>query len=202
MKKKLISVSFLVAFVVLATGCGHGEGYIKVVSGDMPQMGNWDGVYFSEAYGRMELSQNGDVVVGLYEGERYRGKIEGKPDGDVLHFKWTQWNEDLNGKTRETNGHGYFRYVIVEEGTAQKSRPTHYVKGEWGYLAANSGHKWEAIRFPEGTKKTLTMQETSAEKQVNSNPLDSTSGSSSVGSSSSSDSGDGAAPNEDAGGLF
>ncbi|MBN2530253.1 MAG: hypothetical protein JXR76_27935 [Deltaproteobacteria bacterium] len=167
MKSKMIKWSLLGVLVLLATGCGGNEGYKKLVAGTMPEMGTWDGVYFSEAYGRMELSDNGNgTIIGLYEGERFHGKIEGVPEGDLMNFQWTQWNEDLNGKSRQTKGHGYFRYTVKEEGTAEKSRLTHYIEGEWGYLDANSGNAWSCVKFPQNTKKILTMDGKTAEENA------------------------------------
>ena len=191
MKNRLMKLGLWVAFIALAAGCGGAEGYKKVTAGPMPAMGNWDGVYYSEAYGRMELTDNGNgTVVGLYEGDRYHGKIEGVPEGDLLNFKWTQWDEDLNGKSRETTGHGYFRYVVKEEGTAQKSRLTAYAEGEWGYLEANSGHPWVAVRFPDGTKKILNLQnKETGEKTSTANPFEGGGASSSSSDASSSDGG-------------
>ncbi|MBN2341453.1 MAG: hypothetical protein JXX29_07270 [Deltaproteobacteria bacterium] len=188
MKKKAIQLSVWVALVILAAACGGSEVYKRLSAGSMPEMGAWDGVYYSEAYGRMELTENGTNVVGLYEGERYKGKIEGIAEGDLLNFKWTQWNEDLNGKTRETTGHGYFRYTVVDEGTPEKSRLVHWAKGEWGYLEDNAGHAWEAVKFPDGTKKVLTLEDKAPEEAQSKDPFAS-SGSSSSSSSSSSDSG-------------
>lgn len=172
MKRNLFNFSIWLVFVALLVGCGGNEGYKKLVAGQLPDMGNWDGVYYSDAYGRMELSDNGNgTIVGLYEGERFHGKIEGTAEGDLLNFKWTQWNEDLNGKSRETKGQGYFRYVIKEEGTMEKSRPTHYIEGEWGYLDANSGNTWSCVKFPQNTKKILTMDGKKAEEGELSNPF-------------------------------
>lgn len=186
MKNNVRILSIGVALAALLVGCGGGEGFKRVVAGSMPAMGNWDGVYHSEAYGRMELSVNGETVIGLYEKDRDHGKIEGTAEGDLLTFKWTQWNEDLNGKVRKTTGHGFFRYVIKEEGTAQKSRPTHYAEGEWGYLEANAGNPWASVRLPEGTKKILTAEgNVSKPEEGNKDPFASPAGSSSSSSSSS-----------------
>ena len=187
MKRNLMNLGLWGLFVALATGCAGNEGYKRLSGGPMPQMGTWEGVYYSEAYGRMELSDNGNgTIVGLYEGERMHGKIEGTAEGDLLNFKWTQWNEDLNGKERETKGHGYFRYLIKEEGTATKSRLTHFAEGEWGYLDKNSGNTWNCVKFPPNTPKILTMDGKKAD--VGDKPADPFAGGGG-GSSTSSDSG-------------
>lgn len=188
MKRNLMNLGFWVVLVALATGCGGNEGYKKPTAGAMPAMGNWDGVYFSEAYGRMELSDNGNgTIIGLYEGERFHGKIEGSAEGDLLNFKWTQWNEELNGKSRETTGHGFFRYITKQEGTTEKPRTTHFIEGEWGYLDKNAGNTWSCVKFPENTKKILTMDGKKAEESGPPDPF------ASGGSAASSD-----APSDDA----
>ncbi|MBN2803256.1 MAG: hypothetical protein JXR91_09190 [Deltaproteobacteria bacterium] len=161
MKKTALILSLMSGIFAIAiiAGCGgsQGGGYKSINPGNMPQDGTWDGVYFSDAYGRMELTANGSMVIGLYESERWKGKIEGDTNGNVLNFKWTQFNEDLNGKVRTTSGHGYFVLTSKDEGTAEKSRITFFIKGEWGYGENNSGNNWEAVKFPEGTQKILKM---------------------------------------------
>ena len=143
--------------VLFAVGCGGSQkaARVEIAPRPMPQGGNFDGVYQSPAYGRMEFTVQGANVVGLYEGERHYGKIEGTIDGDVLNFTWTQWQQDLQGKERTSTGHGYFRYVIDEEKTTASSKMVHKLNGEWGYDADNAGNPWKAVKLSERTKKQL-----------------------------------------------
>ena len=159
MKKNAYVFVCVVALTLLSACGGGGANYKSLTPGEMNPEGSFDGVFQSAAYGRMEMTVNGDVVVGLYEGERFFGKVEGTVDGDLMTFKWYQWNEDLNGKVRETTGHGYFRYTVVSEGTPENPRSTHFIKGEWGYGDDNAGSPWEAVKN-QLSKKNLQPRST------------------------------------------
>ncbi len=171
--KKSSFLLFLFAIVISTAGCaGSAPGFKTVKSDNMPIGGIWDGVYFSQAYGRLELTAKGSMVYGLYESERWHGKIEGEADGNVLNFRWTQFNEDLNGKSRATTGHGYFVYTAKDEGTLEKPRITHFIDGEWGYGESNTGNTWKAVKFPDGTKKIIKINDDDSEdKPVSSDPF-------------------------------
>jgi hypothetical protein len=152
------------AAVLFALGCGGGGAQqksttVEIAPRPMPEGGNFDGVFQSPAYGRMEFTVAGANVVGLYEGERHYGKIEGTINGDVLNFTWTQWKQDLQGKERTSTGHGYFRYVIEEEKTSTASKMVHRLIGEWGYDADNAGNPWKAVKLTGRAKKQLKPHE-------------------------------------------
>ena len=160
MKHRIVRGVCLVG-ALLALGCGGAQtrpSRVNITPGAMPAGGNWDGVFQSPAYGRMEFTVAGDHVTGLYEGERHFGKIEGTINGDVLNFKWTQWNQDLQGKQRSKNGNGYFRYIIEQEQGNRSSHEVQKIVGEWGYGEDNGGNVWNAVKLREGTKKTLKPQ--------------------------------------------
>jgi hypothetical protein len=126
-----------------------------VQAGKMPPGGHFDGVFQSPAYGRMEFTVNGAEAVGLYEGERHFGRIEGQINGNLMKFHWTQWKEDLQGKVRKSTGRGYFKYVIEQEGGATSTRDVHRLKGEWGYGEAEVGNLWGAVKLSVRAKKRL-----------------------------------------------
>jgi hypothetical protein len=126
-----------------------------VQPGKMPAGGNFDGVFQSPAYGRMEFTVNGANAVGLYEGERHFGRIEGEINGNVMFFHWTQWKEDLQGKVRKSTGRGYFKYRIDQEGGATSTRDVHRLRGEWGYGEADVGNPWGAVKLSVRAKKRL-----------------------------------------------
>jgi len=154
--RSALRISGLVLAVVVAAGCGGSQaGSANVQPKNMPPGGDFDGVFQSPAYGRMEFTVDGSTVLGLYEGERHWGRIEGQIRGDVMTFHWTQWNADMQGKVRESNGRGYFRYVIDVEGGATSSREVHRIKGEWGYGEAETGNKWGAVKLSNRAKKQL-----------------------------------------------
>jgi len=143
--------------VLFALGCGGAQTptSVQIAPSPMPEGGNFDGVFQSPAYGRMEFTVQGANVVGLYEGERHYGKIEGTINGNVLNFTWTQWKQDLQGKERTSTGHGYFRYGIEEEKTSTSSKQVHRIAGEWGYGADNAGNPWKAIKLTGRAQKQL-----------------------------------------------
>jgi hypothetical protein len=141
---------------MLIAACGGGQGQLAdLQAGPMPPGGTWDGVFQSPAYGRMEFTVEGNRVLGLYEGERHYGRIEGQVDGNVLQFQWTQWKADLQGKLRETTGRGYFRYKVDVEQASTRTREVHRIAGSWGYgESVSDGGPWDAIRL-ERAKKIL-----------------------------------------------
>jgi hypothetical protein len=148
--------------VLFALGCGGGQAKttrVEIAPSPMPEGGDFDGVFQSPAYGRMEFTVQGANVIGLYEGERHYGKIEGTINGNVLNFTWTQWKQDLQGKERTSTGHGYFRYIIDEEKTTSASKMVHKLNGEWGYDADNAGNPWKAVKLTGHAKKQLKPHE-------------------------------------------
>lgn len=146
----------LALVTAVAVGCGGSQaGSANVQSKKMPPGGNFDGVYQSPAYGRMEFTVEGANVLGLYEGERHWGRIEGKAQGNLLSFHWTQWNADMQGKVRESSGRGFFKYIIEVEGGATTTREVHRLKGEWGYGEAETGNLWGAVKLSNRAKKRL-----------------------------------------------
>jgi hypothetical protein len=141
---------------ITALGCGGGQATTaNIQPKPMPEGGNFDGVFQSPAYGRMEFTVEGDKAVGLYEGERHYGRIEGVVNGNVMRFAWTQWNLDLQGKRRSKTGKGYFIYRVDEEQGTTKTRKVHRLKGEWGYGEAEVGNPWKAIKLSNRAKKIL-----------------------------------------------
>lgn len=138
-----------------AVGCGASQGGGPAQAGKMPPGGNFDGVFQSPAYGRMEFTVEGANVLGLYEGERHWGRIEGTVNGNLLSFHWTQWNADMQGKVRESSGRGYFKYIVEVEGGATTTREVHRINGEWGYGEAETGNVWGAVKLSNRAKKQL-----------------------------------------------
>jgi len=130
--------SFWWAAVVLVA-CGGGTASIK--PGEMPQGGNYTGVYFSPQYGEMHLIQNGNAVHGEFKKDERSGKLAGELDGDVLYFEWTEYKAMVSNRPTETRGHGYFRYEI------DPSNGDHVLKGRWGLGDDDdSGGEWNAYK--------------------------------------------------------
>jgi len=147
-------ISGLILASLATVGCGGSQATV-IQAGKMPPGGTFDGVYQSPAYGRMEFTVDGKSALGLYEGERHWGRIEGEVNGNLLTFHWTQWNADMQGKVRESSGRGYFKYKIDVEGGATTTREVHRLKGEWGYGEAETGNVWGAVKLSKRAKKRL-----------------------------------------------
>jgi hypothetical protein len=154
MRTFFASMMALLMAAVLA-GCGGAQDQANVKPGPMPPNGTWDGVFQSPAYGRMEFTVEGNKVLGLYEGERHYGRIEGQLDGNVMLFTWTQWKTDVQGKNTQKTGRGYFQYRIDVEQASTRTREVHRINGSWGYdESTTDGGPWSAIRL-ERAKKML-----------------------------------------------
>ena len=107
-KTKLAVILFLLGALVLGCG-GAGKKGDTWKKGPMPEGGNFDGVYQSD-FGRLELTiQSDNRVIGLYEDSEHAGRIEGTIEGNLLLFRWRQWNYEMHGKILESNGKGVFQ---------------------------------------------------------------------------------------------
>ncbi len=157
--KKAFCFSTSVICIFFTLACGSPYGKVDIEKGSMPEGGTFDGVYHSQAYGRMEITVNGADASGLYEAERFHGRISGIVEGDLMTFEWIQWNEDLNGKYREKKGRGYFKYIVKMEGSQANPKPVHWIEGEWGYGENNSGNTWDAVKLAKKSKKRLQAHE-------------------------------------------
>ncbi|MDD5305749.1 MAG: hypothetical protein PHU25_00370 [Deltaproteobacteria bacterium] len=147
--RRLTLIAIVVMAAGLAAGCGGAmAGKSTFKPGPMPEGGSFDGVWMTD-FGRMELTETGGNVTGLYEGEMRYGRIEGHVNGDLLYFKWTQWDERLRGKPRETNGHGVYKYAIEQV----KDHKKHKIVGEWGFGDSEVGNVWNGNKLTEGKKK-------------------------------------------------
>ncbi len=165
MKNWIVIIALTIGSIGL--GCGGPQvGRADVSPGKMHAEGNFDGVFQSPAYGRMEFTVEGNDCVGLYEGERHFGRIQGKINGNLMTFVWTQWNQDLQGKLRESTGNGYFRYVVEEEKGMTSTRKVHRLKGEWGYGEDNAGNRWKAVKLSNRAKKILKPKDTKGASTV------------------------------------
>ncbi len=151
MRKQHWLLGLLIA--TIAIGCGGANKEALYTKGPMPADGNFDGVYQSD-FGRMELTvESGDHVVGLYEKNDIYGRIEGEIHANLLMFSWTQWNVEMRGKIRETNGRGVFQYMVDEAPGSGKK--THWLKGYWGYGKEPPTNPWKAYKLGKKAKKKL-----------------------------------------------
>lgn len=111
--------------------------------GTMPEGGKWRGVYYSTIYGYLHLVTDGDNVSGKWrtaEGDKW-GELNGKTEGDILRFKWTEHKIGMFGPSATSEGHGYFRYIVPKMDNSD-----HELKGEWGLGDSDAGNPWDAIK--------------------------------------------------------
>lgn len=128
----------LAAALLAIAGCGGGG--VSIPEGPMPSGGSYTGVWHSPQYGRMEMTQTGQQVVGSYEKDERTGRIQGSVQGNVMRFEWTEEREMVAGRPVTTRGRGYFRYEIGADGD-------HYIRGEWGVDSNQTGGgEWNAVR--------------------------------------------------------
>jgi len=145
----------LVILTVSVLGCGASKKELLYQRGPMPFNGNFDGVYQSD-FGRLELSvESGDQVVGLYEKDDKYGRLEGKVKDNLLFFTWTQWDEGMKGKARETTGKGVFQYMVDEYPTDAGAKQRHWLKGFWSYGREVPTNPWNAYKLSKKAKKKL-----------------------------------------------
>jgi hypothetical protein len=124
----------------MLVGCG-GTSKPGLHAGNMPAGGSFTGVWFSPQYGEMHMQQNGATVIGRYEKQETKGRIQGTVEGDLMRFEWTQSKELIVGRPNMSKGHGYFRVSYDDAEKAWK------VAGEWGIDdKEDGGGPWTAIR--------------------------------------------------------
>jgi hypothetical protein len=134
------------ALIFGAIACGPSEKepmVAQVKPGPMPEEGKWRGVYYSPIYGYLHLVTDGASVSGKWrnaEGDKW-GELNGKTDGDLLKFQWIEHKIGMFGPSADTEGHGYFRYVVPKTDNSD-----HELKGEWGLGESDAGNPWNAIK--------------------------------------------------------
>ncbi len=99
---------------VLSMGCSGTAApkTANVTPGDMPEGGDWTGVYYDEAYGFFHLIQEGKAVNGKFQSKQKDkwGEVHGEATGNVLKFTWTEYKVGAIGHNSERSGKGYFVY--------------------------------------------------------------------------------------------
>lgn len=128
------------AMTTLLIACG-GSSAPVLKPGPMPADGDFTGVWHSAQYGEMHLVQDGAAVHGRYEADQRTGKITGEADGDLMRFEWKEQKALVSNRPNETVGHGYFRYVIKDNGE-------HLIEGRWGLNEDDrNGGEWTAYKM-------------------------------------------------------
>jgi len=146
--RNLVKLSLLTALVVPSalslTGCGPSSDvkHAQIKAGEMPEKGDWQGVYYSPVYGYLHLLVADKTAQGAWRtggGDAY-GELHGEVDGNVLRYTWTQHKIGQIGAEANSNGKGYFVYSIPKEGEAHK------IAGEWGLGESDAGNPWQAVK--------------------------------------------------------
>ncbi len=142
--------------VLVLSSCGGGAkkvgGFPK---GKMPPGFTWNGKYYCDFFGQMNLTQTGSTVVGTVEyGE---GRIEGTADGNILRFTWSQSAGPQGvGVAKTVSGQGVFQYLVEKKGTPPTQKDVHNIHGTWGYDAEfKGGGKWECYKSEKDVLKVM-----------------------------------------------
>jgi hypothetical protein len=132
-------------FALGAVACGSGTPEVKhanVKAGEMPQGGEWQGVYFSPLYGYLHIVADGKAVNGGWRtaaGDAF-GELHGEIDGNLMKYEWKERRIGAVGADAVKKGKGYFVYSVPKEGEA------HEIHGQWGLGDDEAGNKWDAVK--------------------------------------------------------
>jgi len=130
---------------LVACNKGKSADSANSVSKEMPEGASWKGVYYSQVYGNLHLIEDGDGIKGSWRttaGESW-GELEGKADGALFKYTWTEHRIGMVGPSADKKGHGYFVYSRPDKGTGKDPDEIH---GQWGLGDSQSGNKWDAIK--------------------------------------------------------
>lgn len=137
--------------LVVVAGCGGASSNMptNMSAGPMPAGGEWSGVYYSD-WGRLEMQQTGDTVVGEFRSDTKKGRISGRVNGSLLTFQFTQNDDTIPGRSRTFQGSGQFKYFIDDNGD-------HKLRGTWGFASSyDDGGPWNASRSRRSQFQFLT----------------------------------------------
>lgn len=134
--------------VSLGSSCATTSGIPS--AGTMPEGMTFAGLWYSDQYEHMYLTQTGNRVEGVYAyGEG--GTIEGEVTGNLLVFEWVEPGSREHVR-RTRRGKGYLQMMPDGE--------TYKLVGEWGYNEEHrGGGPWTAdfIR-PEENEDPRTLE--------------------------------------------
>lgn len=150
----LACASALVFSIPLVSGCGPStpEGKTaNVTAGDLPEGGEWSGVWYSELYGNLHIVRDGTAISGkwLRTHKDKWGEVHGQVTGDLMRFSWTEHTVGLVGPNAERSGRGYFKYTKGKEAQAPDE-----IVGEIGRGNDEVGDPWTAV-FQKDVKPDL-----------------------------------------------
>jgi hypothetical protein len=141
----MLALALTVPVSLATTACGGGTDVAKhpvLKAGEMPNGGEWQGVYYSPLYGYLHIVADGKAVNGAWRtaaGDAF-GELHGETDGNLLRYEWKERRIGAVGADAVKKGKGYFVYKIPKEGEA------HEIQGEWGLGDDEAGNKWQAVK--------------------------------------------------------
>lgn len=115
----------------------------SIAPGDMPEGGDWTGVWYSELYGYLHMVQEGNTIDARWMRpvkDRW-GEIHGTATGDLVRFTWTEHVIGAVGPNSTKTGKGYFKYQRPEGDNIDDT-----FKGEIGRDQDEVGEPWEAVK--------------------------------------------------------
>ncbi|MEZ4298937.1 MAG: hypothetical protein R3B70_28570 [Polyangiaceae bacterium] len=142
----LACAGVLMLTVPVVAGCGPSTPDAKtanVQAGDMPEGGEWTGVYYSELYGYLHVVQDGNAISGKWirpHKDKW-GEVNGQVTGDLMKFEWKEHTVGLVGPNATRSGRGYFKYK-----RPQGDNVDDQIAGEIGRGADEVGDPWDAIK--------------------------------------------------------
>jgi hypothetical protein len=129
-----------------AVACGGGgakTAHAVPKAGDMPEGGEWTGVYFSPTYGYLHLVKEGSSLSGKWRtaaGDKW-GEMHGEVAGDLFNFEWRETRIGMVGPSATATGRGYFKYVHPPGQLVNDE-----IDGEWGLGTDTGGVTWTAVK--------------------------------------------------------
>jgi hypothetical protein len=144
--KRIVLLLGLMMPIAGATGCTPAP--VKnpaLTPGEMPEGAVWKGVYYSTLYGYLHLEEREGDLKGAWRtvsGDAW-GEMEGKSEGNVFRFEWTEHRIGMVGPSAVRTGHGFFRYVKTATAEVKSADEIH---GEWGLGDKETGNSWKATK--------------------------------------------------------
>lgn len=171
---------------LLSCGPHNSANSANLASHQMPEGAEWKGVYYSQVYGNLHLVEEGGGIKGKWRttaGEAW-GELEGKTQGDLLHYSWTERKIGEVGPFAERHGKGYFRYVRPPHKAVKDPDELH---GQWGLGDNDTGNRWDATkqRNMEPDMKSITPDEVERGPAIAGGDWDKSAGESAASPSSS-----------------
>jgi hypothetical protein len=136
----------LLAPVPFVAACGGSQTEAKTPvpkAGDMPDGGDWTGVYYSPTYGNLHMIKEGSAISGKWRnaaGDKW-GALHGEVNGNLLKYEWEETTIGMVGPSAKKTGRGYFQYVRPKGDNVNDE-----IHGEWGLGQDFTGVVWTAVK--------------------------------------------------------